>query len=124
MNHFLSECVLKYRANSTREVVIALCAVKSSVLGHLAMMFAAVRTNNSSITPSAFNDRIYADSIIIEIVCHFKETVELREIYHSIYLHYIYKYTTNFSNGKTFGRVFSADVCFFVTTSISLPKYK
>ena len=56
--------------------MVALSAVEPSILAHLAMVLTTIRAEHI-ITPSILNDDFFADIIVIEVVSHCKETVEL-----------------------------------------------
>jgi hypothetical protein len=64
--------ILEDCANETRKVLVALCAMVTSILGHLAMVFSTIRTNNVLVVtnaPTCLSDGLFALVIRVEICC-------------------------------------------------------
>ena len=63
--------MLEDSTNKARKVLVALCAMETSILGHLAMMLTAIRTNNILLianTPTCLSDGLLALCIRSEIL--------------------------------------------------------
>jgi hypothetical protein len=55
--------ILENCANETREILVAPCAMVTSILGHLAMVLATIRANNVLLvtnTPTCLSDGLLA----------------------------------------------------------------
>jgi hypothetical protein len=64
--------ILKDSTNEAREVLVAPCAMETTILGHLAMMLTTIRANNVLFltnTPSTLYDGLLAFVIRGEIRC-------------------------------------------------------
>jgi hypothetical protein len=64
--------VLKDSTNEARKVLVALCAVITSILGHLAVVLATIRANNVLLVtnaPTCLSDGLFALVIRVEIRC-------------------------------------------------------
>ena len=81
--------VLKDSADKAREVLVAMCAVESSVLGGLAVVFATIRADDVTVCPSAFDDSLLAGGFVIEVIGKRDKAVELGKIYHILQWFYI-----------------------------------
>ena len=77
--------ILKDSTNEAREVLVAPCAMETTILGHLAMMLTAIRANNVLLltdTPTTLNDGLLSLLIRSEIRGKGDNAVELLEINH------------------------------------------
>ena len=74
--------VLKDCSYKTGEVLVAMSAMVSAVLGCLAVVLAAIWANDVSVSPSAFDNCLFADVFGVEVSGKRNKAVELGKIYH------------------------------------------
>lgn len=74
--------VLKDCSYKAGEILVAMSAMVSAVLGCLAVMFATIWANDVSVSPSTFDNSLFADVFGIEVSGKRNKAVELCKIYH------------------------------------------
>ena len=115
-------CILEDSTYEARKVLVALCAVETSVLGHLAVMFTTIRANNVLLltdTPTTLNDGLLALLVRSEIRCERDNVVELLEINYNTELFF---YTENLRKVQRLWGFFIRITVYFVPTAILLQK--
>lgn len=74
--------ILKDCSYKAGEILVAMCAMVSAVLGCLAVVLAAIWANDVSVSPSAFDNCLFADVFGVEVSGKRNKAVELGKIYH------------------------------------------